>query len=300
MAFRFRKKERSVAHGLRRIAREQIDKAVVAVEDANDHGAAIHEVRRRCKNVRGLLRLVRESFPAFAEEDASFRETAHLLGGLRDAKVLRNTFERLTKKYSQIDNGWHREFRRGLEQKHRTASKEHDSGLRLGEARALLREARRRTGDWELTADGWEAIAPGIALSFARAAELFARIGDSGSDELHHELRKHVRYHWSHLRLLRRGDAKFVRPRLELAGDLADRLGKHHDLAVFERTVRGDPGAFGSDRDVEATLVLARRYRTMVEQQCHREARQLLSLEPDQLVGRLGDAWGEWRSQRRK
>jgi len=172
--------------------------------------------------------------------------------------------------------------------------------LRLGEARALLREARRRTGEWELTADGWDAIAPGLALTYTRAVEQFVWIGEGESDELHHELRKHVRYHWNHLRLLRRVDAKFLRPRIELAGDLADRLGKHHDLAVFERTVRGDPGAFGSDRDVEATLILARRHRTMVEQQCHREAHQLLSLEPERLVGRLGDAWAEWRPQRRK
>lgn len=296
MAFRFRKKDRSVAHAVRRIVREQIDKAVAAVEDEDDPVLAVHEVRRRCKNVRGTLRLVRGSFPPFAEEDESFRETARLLGGLRDAHVLQDTFDRLTRKYGEVDNGWHRDFRRGLEAKAHATGRALDPGIRLGEARALLAEARRRSSGWELTNDGWKSIAPGIEHSYARATSLFADIGAGPSDELHHELRKHVRFHWNHLRLLRRIDPKFIRPRMALAGELADRLGKHHDLAVFEATVRSDPSAFGSDREVEATLILARRYRTMVEEQCFREARKLLALEPGDYVARLHDAWRAWHA----
>ena len=301
MAFRFRKKDRSVRHALRRIVREQIDNAVSAIED-EDHDSvkAIHEVRRRCKNVRGLLRLVRGAFEPFAEEDESFRETAHLLGGLRDASVLRDTFDRLTRKSGLVDNGWHHAFRSGLVAQAEAAEKALDPRLRLGEAGALLREARRRAGDWALSAEGWEAIGPGLEHTYARARTMFAEVGENPSVSLHHELRKHVRHHWNHMRLLRPVDAKFVAPRIELAGEFAERLGRHHDLAVFERTLRGDPDAFGSDREVEAILVLARRYRTMLEEQCHRHGRKLLALEVEDLGKRLGDSWDKWTAQRWK
>ena len=52
MAYRFRRKDRSVEHALRRIAREQVDKAVTSIDDEEDQTSeTIHDVRRRCKKL---------------------------------------------------------------------------------------------------------------------------------------------------------------------------------------------------------------------------------------------------------
>jgi hypothetical protein len=53
----------SLADGVPRIAREQLERAVAQLT-AGDAAAAdaVHEVRKRCKKIRGLLRLTRGSF----------------------------------------------------------------------------------------------------------------------------------------------------------------------------------------------------------------------------------------------
>jgi inorganic triphosphatase YgiF len=62
MPFRLRRKK-TVQKSVRRIALEQIDKAIREVLDDNvNRHEAVHQVRKRCKKLRGLIRLVRPSF----------------------------------------------------------------------------------------------------------------------------------------------------------------------------------------------------------------------------------------------
>ena len=52
--------EESLAAGLRRSASEQLDLALAGLADARlDRYEAIHEARKCCKRLRGLLRLAR-------------------------------------------------------------------------------------------------------------------------------------------------------------------------------------------------------------------------------------------------
>ena len=45
--------------GLRRIAVEQLDRAIDEVDDATiDRNVVVHQVRKRCKKIRAMLRLV--------------------------------------------------------------------------------------------------------------------------------------------------------------------------------------------------------------------------------------------------
>ena len=292
MAYRFRRKDRSVEQALRRIAREQVDKAVTSIDDEEDQAATIHDVRRRCKKLRGLIRLVGPSFEAYRDENADFREIGKLLGGLREARVLKDTFDHLAESYEQIDPQSRREFRRALQVQHQV---DHPAE-RLAEARERLLEARRRIVDSSLAADGWEAIGPGLMRTAIRARTAFERIGGSHAPGLHHELRKQVKYHWHHMRLLRPIAPKEIKPRADLAAELADRLGEHHDLAVLEDALRGDHGAYGVPHDVDAVLVLARRHRVLLEEQCLRLTRHLVAGGAESLTERLGSEWAAWRS----
>ena len=52
MPYRLRDSDRSVPEGVRRIAGEQLDRAIDAI-DQLDPAEAIHEVRTRCKKLRG-------------------------------------------------------------------------------------------------------------------------------------------------------------------------------------------------------------------------------------------------------
>src|SRR5262249_34360662 len=92
MAYRC-KIEEPLAKGIRRIAREQVQRAAQRLAQADDGPAAIHDVRKHLKRVRALLRLVRPVLgdTAFRRENARFREIGLLLAGARDLDVLKET-----------------------------------------------------------------------------------------------------------------------------------------------------------------------------------------------------------------
>ncbi len=62
MSYRLQRSE-SVIQGVKRIAREQLDKALTDIKNEDmDRHEAVHQVRKRFKKIRGLIRLVRPSF----------------------------------------------------------------------------------------------------------------------------------------------------------------------------------------------------------------------------------------------
>ncbi len=64
MGFRLQRGE-AVNEGVRRIAGEQLEKAIAEIQNTElDRHEAVHQVRKRFKKIRGLIRLVR---PAFEE-----------------------------------------------------------------------------------------------------------------------------------------------------------------------------------------------------------------------------------------
>src|SRR3569623_648211 len=83
---------------LRAIALDQLDETLADLSAPSDAGRSIvHEARRRCKKLRGMLRLVRPAFPDFEVENGAIREAAKGLSHLRDAEVLHQTLAALEK-----------------------------------------------------------------------------------------------------------------------------------------------------------------------------------------------------------
>ena len=75
-----------VAKEVRRIAGEQNSKAIDELDnDAISRAEKIHQVRKRCKKVRGVVRLIRPAFEEiYQTENQWFRDTASSLAQLRD------------------------------------------------------------------------------------------------------------------------------------------------------------------------------------------------------------------------
>lgn len=65
MAYALAQDDDTVEAGMRRIAAEQIERAIAEIDDTGlDRHETVHQVRKRCKKVRGLVRLVRPAFSA--------------------------------------------------------------------------------------------------------------------------------------------------------------------------------------------------------------------------------------------
>lgn len=294
MAYRIRRKDKSVEKAVRRIAREQLGKALDALEEQGDRSYAVHDVRKRCKKLRGLIRLVRPAFPDFAEENEAFRDAAALLAAQRDAQVALDSFDLLVAEANgllQQDSllALRNAFTEAVEP-------ERDDGLsaRLDECRERLGDARKRARHWKLQADGWEAVCGGVEKTYARAFESAQRANAEGTDEALHQLRKRMKYHWYHIRLLEKLDLQAFGKRAKRARDLTEVLGQHHDLAILEARLR-EHVATPDPNTAETMLVLCSRRRAMLENRSSDLLTRLVKQKPDELVSDWHSKWKAWR-----
>jgi CHAD domain-containing protein len=240
MPFRFKASDETVEAGFRRIACHEIDQALALVRaGALPPERIVHQVRRACKAVRGLLRLVRPVFPAFETENAIFRDIAGSLSGLRDSKVLVDTLDGLA---SGPDMAGAAPTIAAL-RRHFGAvgGGEQVTELALARCAEQLLAARVRAAGWLLNAQGWAAIGPGLRGTYRAARRAMTALAQSGEPHLSHEWRKQVKYHWQHMRLLRAVASGPAGARVRQAARLGDLLGEQHDLDLLVERLTASP-----------------------------------------------------------
>jgi hypothetical protein len=147
MGYRFRRDDASVEAGVRRIADEQLGKAVAALGGEALH-EGVHDARKRVKKLRGLLRLVRPGFKGYAEENRTLRDAARTLSGLRDHAAMIETLDRLAARYpGRMDGRRMVPLRRAISRR----------GARRPTAAATCPSGSRRSAP----SCGWRGSAPG-------------------------------------------------------------------------------------------------------------------------------------------
>lgn len=299
MAYRLLPDE-SVPESIRRIHGEQIDNAIDEIDDG-DLGPhdTVHQVRKRCKKIRGLVRLVRPCFEeTYSEENAWFRDTARLLSDLRDAHVRTETVELLADAFSDgVDPEAFEPVRTELLECRDRLMEEQDPDDRLGEAQDRLETARQRPADWPLETTGFDAVAGGLRKTYRRARRRFRKAYDDPTTERFHEWRKRVKYHRYHCRLLEEIWDPLLDVRREAAHDLSDLLGDDHDLAVLRRTLSDRPDAYGGREGVRVLVGVLDRQRAEYQARARPLGAKLFAETPDDLVSRFGAYFDAWRRE---
>lgn len=297
MAYRIRRKDASVTEAVRRIAGEQIGKAIETIDDAK-HAEAVHDVRKRCKKLRALVRLVRPAFAGYARENADFRDIAGLVSTARDAKVMQDTYDLLVSHYAgRIDRRALGSIRRRFTLQRKAEAGSGVAAHGLAECRTRLLDAQARLPDWTLDQDGFDALAGGIAKTYKRARKSADLAYAERSPAAFHELRKHLKYHWHHTRLMANIWPDLLDVPGSLARDLTEMLGLHHDLSVFAQRLSQDPEPYGSQASVETAMTLATHYRTKLEDKAEPMVGRLLAQTPNELVHEWRKLWSVWRGE---
>ena len=84
--------DESLRKNIRRIARDQMDKALECLTGPREGSPdeAVHEARKSFKKIRAVLRLVRPVIDeqSYREENTCFRNAGRPLTEVRDAKIL--------------------------------------------------------------------------------------------------------------------------------------------------------------------------------------------------------------------
>lgn len=269
----------------RAIALDQLGEALAELDRPDDEGrSVVHEVRRRCKKLRGLLRLVRPAFPGYAAENAAIRDAARLLSHVRDAEVLTETVADLAK--WRPDDALTR-----IHGRLAAVPAGVDPATRLAEFRDRLSAIRDRAEHWSLNRAGWDALQPGLCKTYRAERRAMDAARDTGRAADFHEWRKLNKYHGFHLDLLRRAAPDVLHGEVDVVDRLSLLLGTHHDLDVLRAAVANDPDRFGDPADLSTLQTAIGARLKDIEHQSLELGRQLLAEKPRAHARRFAAYW---------
>jgi len=301
MAYYF-KLDETVEDAVIRVAREQIGKAIDEIEDDElDRHETVHQVRKRCKKLRGLIRAVRPALgKTYKKENARFRDAAKSLSYVRDAQSQLECLDDLTGHFeAEVGAGFASGVRdRLVERRQRVADDEVGLDERLDRFLVTMQKSYYRVGNWKLSEEGFDAVTGGLHKTYKRGYKAMNKAYAKPGAERFHEWRKRTKYHWYHLRLLRPVWKPVIKKLCSEADDLSDLLGDEHDLAVLRDTLLEEPAVFGDKTELEALLGLLSRRRLELQQKAKLLGARVFAEEPDALVDRFGAYWTAWETGR--
>jgi CHAD domain-containing protein len=298
MLFEF-ERGHSLRKDLRRIVRNQLNDALaeLAAEHKEPRDEVVHEVRKRFKKLRAVLRLVR---PAIADrcyraENICFRDAARPLTEVRDARILIETLDKLVEhSREQIAGRVFAELRKSLQEHLRAVRRQVlDKQNAFVVTGAVVRQAAERIKRWIAVPNQWSTLAEGLENTYRQARTAYTDAADDPTVTSLHEWRKQVKYVRHQLELLRPIWPERLEELAREAAHLGDLLGDGHDLAVLRQMVTAD----AATADHEALVALIDRRRAELRQQELPLGARYFQDRPRTFARRLKGYWRSWRAQ---
>ncbi len=187
MAFQLRRNE-SVAKGIKRIACRQIESALEELASNSNANEIVHEVRKRLKRLRAILRLVRETLgeKVYRRENTSFRDTARPLTEVRDAEALIESSDALAKHFGDdIGAEAFAAVRKALRTNLRAVRKRVlDQEGALAMVTKALECANAGVRDWSFGVKGWAGLCGGLRRVYKSGRGAMMAAGSEPTAEL--------------------------------------------------------------------------------------------------------------------
>ncbi len=303
MAFRIKRRE-SVRQAIRRIAMEQLCELTrLASNDDLDVQESVHELRKTCKRMRALIRLVQGHLgKEYRVENCFYRELAKRFAPSRDAQVQWQMFQTLsaaaiqTQRLAPTDLETMGRFLAAC----RERAFQTDEQLRAELHRIVpeIEAARSRVVDWKIPRGGFSVLRIGLEEQYRTGRRAMKRAFAQRTDETFHDWRKAVKYHGYHATLLRRIAPRLMQAHRDLVDELGERLGVDHDESELAKTLRSgvQTGELGTVAEsVDRFLKFLATQRREGRRFAWRIGRQVFAERPGALVGRWRSYWKSWR-----
>lgn len=301
MAYRLKAGE-SVSKGIKRIATEQIDKAIadLSVKDETSVDEAVHQARKRLKKTRAVVRLVRDRLgkKVYKQENARYRDIGRKLANLRDAKVQIVTLDNLTAHFGNtVGEEAFTDIRRELQVDYR---REYQRVLNKGiiiSVKNELKDAKTQINNWKIKSSGWKAIDKSLKRVYKRGDKGLDTAMSEPTPENLHDWRKRVKYLRYHLSILRPIWSEMMEEWIDRTHDLSDYLGEDHDLAVLQEFVSNQPKRFDRQNTLESLNALIDRRRQQLQLQAIFIGKRIYAEKDKRFVIRLNNYWKIWQEE---
>jgi len=244
---------------------------------------AVHQFRKRCKELRAVARLVRPALgPRFRDFNHLVRDASAQFSASRDAHVMAETIDSLAPVTGlSPDLLAIRDRQVAVAAAATTALQQ--GGERTSVARQLVAAARVAANAWDLPDDA-APIAKGLTLSYRRGRQSFRAAKRKPTDDRMHEWRKSAKNLGYHVQLLIAADRDAMTALVTDLDALGDLIGQDHDLAALIEGVRG--AAEGRE-----TRALARKRQHKVRKKALRLGKRIYGERPDDFAERIMVGW---------
>ena len=319
MAYRLKNKE-SIGAEIKRIAWEQTDKAIEQLTeeiksdnndsppteaDVNERTETIHDVRKRIKKIRAVVRLVRDELgkKVYKRENECFRDAGRGLSEVRDAQVLLETFNQLEKHFADfIKPEGFVDLKQILVEHHQSTCKRvleaENTAL---EVLADIKNAQERIPNWSLESSNSETILNhGLQRVYQRGYQACQTILEEEQPTIEdlHDWRKRVKYLWYHLRILRPVWSDLIKEWASQTHKLAEYLGDDHDLAVLHQFINNRQEKLADRAELEVVNSLINRRRKQLQSAAKSLGKRIYVESPKVFSNRIQAYWQIWQQDR--
>ncbi|MGB3652892.1 MAG: CHAD domain-containing protein [Rivularia sp. (in: cyanobacteria)] len=318
MAYRLKNKE-SIGAEIKRIAWEQTDKAIEQLTEeiksdnidsssnaaaVNERQEAIHDVRKRIKKIRAVVRLVRDELgkEVYKQENNCFRDAGRGLSEVRDAQVLLETFNKLEKHFAEfIKPEGFVDLQQILVEHHQnTCKRVLETENTALEVLADIKNAQERIPNWSLESSNGESILNnGLQRVYQRGYQACQSIleAEQPTVEEFHDWRKRVKYLWYHLRILRPVWSDIIKEWASQTHKLAEYLGDDHDLAVLHQFVNNRQEMLTNKAELEVVNSLINRRRKQLQSAAKSLGQRIYVESPEVFSDRIQGYWQIWQQE---
>jgi CHAD domain-containing protein len=299
MAYRLKVKE-SVPEGIRRIVVEEVE---AAEKELGGHGStretAIHESRKSIKKIRGALRLMRpELGDVYRNENARFRNIGRRLSEVRDAAAVIEVFDSIVEKFTDnLRQNSLGSVRRALQKMKRETEERVNLDKLTQQTVSALSAAKKRLKKWPLQADGFQAIAPGLELTYRKGRKALARVKRDPVPENRHYFRRRVKDHWYQVRLLENVWTDVMLAHEASLKNIETWLGDDHNLVVLCERMHKEPEKFGDDKAIQLFISLAERRQKELRENAISLGERVYAQKPRQFLQYMSKLWDDWQNE---
>jgi len=295
--------EEAVGDNLRHVAEEQIDRIILQVVGPThlQPDEIVHDVRKRLKRLRALVRLMRYELgkTRYHQANECLRDIGRKLSDTRDAQVYVETLDHIKEHFGEaIAPDAFAEVQQVLNLQYQQASARLNQHSEVfHEVATTLNQFRHMLGDWSLSSLDWRELRRGLEQTYRWGREAQKRAIHHPQPEHWHEWRKRVKDLWHQLQIL-----EPIWPSLmkEMAGEakaLADDLGNDHDLAVLRQFLTTQAETLENTNEVTALLALVEIRQAQLRGSAQGLGQRLYAEKPKIFSDRLGTYWRTWQTE---
>lgn len=290
MSYRFETGE-AIPEAARRCAREQADKALEELRrDDKPVSWQIHQMRKRCKKIRAVARLVRPEFDHYKQANRRFRDIAKSASDERDARVMYElTGEIAPGERAGIDDWASAPLVRWHRLRNQLANEVLE--LRMPTLERQIADGTVAIERWDLSDVDAASMLKGLRKTLKRAHKALAALQVDRSPERFHELRKRCKYHWYHLRLLKALMPPDLEARIDVFDELCDLLGDAHDGSMFLAHGAELPGFIKNRPSSQWAIAAVTDRRRQLRKKALELGETALDVPADDLSRRLDEYW---------